>query len=1112
MAKLVFKISDSEELDYPLNAALIRLGRDASNNIVIDNSWISSFHATFYRSMDGRLQVEDLNSSNGTFVNGQRILAIKTLKFHDIVTFGQLDAVIEPSAENDTNELQSGLPPVVDHETTRVALRAPVAPGASGIGQPFPPGTEQPKIRPGISVAPMTPRVTAPQPLNEPPAESAVAALAQTSEPPATLAMALDVDRLKAELKESQKAKEGLLKEIRQLEETRQGLQNTEQDMRSAAMQARELVAGLVKEKDGLEQDLLQAHERSTKQAAEELAARAKKSELESAMQAAERDWQRVQAETAAAKEALEVLAQQKAREAAALDDIKKQAEDEMALTATHSKLLVELTDTRTQRDATERELASLREALAQEAARLKDLQALAQQESAAVAKLTATESAAKDLEVRAEGARLEISELEKSLAELMKRTEAEQRRQREVISTAREELRVVHEQVKDAKTLKEELHALQAETLANRNTQREETARFLREKDQAAKIVDDLLAQRDLLRQELAASEFALREQQFAEVEKLKVQALGMLESIRTHESSLGTSRRALEELQTSLQNTEQSRTQAKMQLEQSRDEHAAVVEQLATTRQQIRDATSSLDATNKAREIAEQEQRLLGSQLEQIRKDLEFRRKELQEAELLHQEARLAVGRLTAQADQSHRLVQSNTEEASRQREEATAQETKARSLKQEINQLQDQKAAELRAKELAEKEHVEATGAVAMVQGKLQETRAQYAQAEEQLNQASQKLAEKTAELDKSTAALRSEHLKLTEEIEIMGSKKTQLTTELAGLSADGVRLKAEGQQLMAAQTEANSSLERLRFEISQQATTKQGLSTELELLANQSTNLKSNQKLLMDEIVAVQQAKAAAEHARLAALTTREQALAEAASARAEMEGFTVQITQMTASLATLEKDRQRADFDRGAWDQIRSALGPLREEQKTLEQEIHVLRRERSALLEEATKNVRESLATLEGERASLEKHIKEMEERLQTLTTAFTPEWGTVQALAKNCIKELDLLDDMERGLVARKADAGVLEQIRLFRSSFLTSLAEFSVIPYQYEPDTVLDVKTRKRISILETQRGGTGPSKILETVRPGYECNFKGEQPALVLRKCEVVIQTEG
>jgi pSer/pThr/pTyr-binding forkhead associated (FHA) protein len=78
MAKLVFKLNDSEELDYPLNAPLIRLGRDEMNNIVIDNSWISSFHATFYRSLDGRLQVEDRNSSNGTYVNGQRIRALKT--------------------------------------------------------------------------------------------------------------------------------------------------------------------------------------------------------------------------------------------------------------------------------------------------------------------------------------------------------------------------------------------------------------------------------------------------------------------------------------------------------------------------------------------------------------------------------------------------------------------------------------------------------------------------------------------------------------------------------------------------------------------------------------------------------------------------------------------------------------------------------------------------------------------------------------------------------------------------------------------------------------------------------------------------------------------------
>ena len=59
----------------PLAEADIALGRAASNTVVLDDEFVSSHHARVYRdTRSGQWAIEDLNSTNGTVVNQQRIL------------------------------------------------------------------------------------------------------------------------------------------------------------------------------------------------------------------------------------------------------------------------------------------------------------------------------------------------------------------------------------------------------------------------------------------------------------------------------------------------------------------------------------------------------------------------------------------------------------------------------------------------------------------------------------------------------------------------------------------------------------------------------------------------------------------------------------------------------------------------------------------------------------------------------------------------------------------------------------------------------------------------------------------------------------------------------
>lgn len=60
----------------PLNNGVITLGRASSNNVVLDDEFVSSHHARVYPDpTTDSWAIEDLHSTNGTVVNQQRINA-----------------------------------------------------------------------------------------------------------------------------------------------------------------------------------------------------------------------------------------------------------------------------------------------------------------------------------------------------------------------------------------------------------------------------------------------------------------------------------------------------------------------------------------------------------------------------------------------------------------------------------------------------------------------------------------------------------------------------------------------------------------------------------------------------------------------------------------------------------------------------------------------------------------------------------------------------------------------------------------------------------------------------------------------------------------------------
>jgi ABC-type multidrug transport system ATPase subunit len=71
----------------PLPTSRMRIGRTDDNELVLSDLSVSKHHAELRKTSDGKYQIADLGSHNGTFVNGQRVTSA-TLTEKDIVGIG----------------------------------------------------------------------------------------------------------------------------------------------------------------------------------------------------------------------------------------------------------------------------------------------------------------------------------------------------------------------------------------------------------------------------------------------------------------------------------------------------------------------------------------------------------------------------------------------------------------------------------------------------------------------------------------------------------------------------------------------------------------------------------------------------------------------------------------------------------------------------------------------------------------------------------------------------------------------------------------------------------------------------------------------------------------
>jgi pSer/pThr/pTyr-binding forkhead associated (FHA) protein len=120
MAKLILSFEGTIQKTFLIDKERMTLGRRPENDIQVDNLAVSGAHAVVL-TLGGDTFLEDLASTNGTFVNGEPIYK-HLLRAKDVIELGKHTLTFVPDPPRDANQ---------NFDKTLVIRRPPkVAPGA----------------------------------------------------------------------------------------------------------------------------------------------------------------------------------------------------------------------------------------------------------------------------------------------------------------------------------------------------------------------------------------------------------------------------------------------------------------------------------------------------------------------------------------------------------------------------------------------------------------------------------------------------------------------------------------------------------------------------------------------------------------------------------------------------------------------------------------------------------------------------------------------------------------------------------------------------------------------------------------------------------------------
>jgi class 3 adenylate cyclase len=110
MWNLIVHIPDSFPKPYELGDGKTSIGRAMTNDIVVEDAAASRYHAEIRVEEEGKsISIVDLDSTNGTFINHERISGECVLKADDVIRIGQvIFNLVLPGDENEIRQSASG--------------------------------------------------------------------------------------------------------------------------------------------------------------------------------------------------------------------------------------------------------------------------------------------------------------------------------------------------------------------------------------------------------------------------------------------------------------------------------------------------------------------------------------------------------------------------------------------------------------------------------------------------------------------------------------------------------------------------------------------------------------------------------------------------------------------------------------------------------------------------------------------------------------------------------------------------------------------------------------------------------------------------------------------
>jgi len=147
MARLILSLDGQVLAEYNMNKERYTVGRLPDNDIRIDNPAVSGHHSLIINILNDSF-LEDLNSTNGTYVNG-KLIKKHALQHGDVITVGhhQLRFVDSQAGETEPDEFEKTM--VI---TPGSAMAAQAAQKASDAVQPRRAAAQEPATPPPVAL------------------------------------------------------------------------------------------------------------------------------------------------------------------------------------------------------------------------------------------------------------------------------------------------------------------------------------------------------------------------------------------------------------------------------------------------------------------------------------------------------------------------------------------------------------------------------------------------------------------------------------------------------------------------------------------------------------------------------------------------------------------------------------------------------------------------------------------------------------------------------------------------------------------------------------------------------------------------------------------------